>query len=123
MTDRLDEIRARAEAATPGPWKQGDINSRGVISRFDVYSEHAGYVDVASVWNSEDRDFMAHAREDIPYLLAEVERLRSLLAVVECTDQYKNPWNQNCPDAFPNERDGWCPNCITVVKETEQIKA
>ena len=89
MTDRLDEIRARAEAATPGPWGQGNINSGDGISLLDVYSEHAGYVKVASVWDSEDRDFIAHAREDIPYLLAEVERLRAALTLA-CRDGWSD---------------------------------
>ena len=53
MTDRLEEIRSRAEAATPGPWEIGVTYNHG-----------------------RNATFIAHAREDIPYLLAEVERLQ-----------------------------------------------
>jgi len=60
--ERLAEIKMRTEAATPGPW----------------------LVDAS---DSADALFMAHARQDIPDLLAEVERqqrqiteLRSMLS-------------------------------------------
>jgi regulator of replication initiation timing len=47
----LDVIRKRAEAATPGPW----------------FAEAA---------NTADAEFIAHARQDVPKLLAEIERLK-----------------------------------------------
>lgn len=50
---RLAEIEARCEAATPGPWKP----KRDFLS-----------------WDC-NAAFIAHARQDIPALLAEVERL------------------------------------------------
>jgi len=77
----IEAIRARAEAATPGPWKFG---SNCIVTDNDdvLYT----YVDRApdddECWIScmdikpEDADFIAHAREDIPDLLAEVERLQ-----------------------------------------------
>ncbi|RKN40758.1 hypothetical protein [Streptomyces hoynatensis] len=75
----LDEIRARAEAATPGHWgsardEQGayavEAQPRlvlGVGSLHDgvIADVHTGYSDAA---------FVARARTDIPRLLAEVER-------------------------------------------------
>lgn len=132
MTElNLDEIRARAEKATPGPWERGhvwllaglifddagnrlkdrtsatrccychlgepvwsgmtDINGKqmrahrhrdpapyapeSAISDADggmvVYGgEDSGIVDAA------DAEFIAHAREDVPALIAEVDRLR-----------------------------------------------
>lgn len=51
----LEEIKAREQAATPGPWpRNGSIFAANGIN---------------------NADFIAHAIEDIPALIAEVERL------------------------------------------------
>lgn len=65
----LTQIKERAEKATPGPWKS---HADGT-----VFLEHTQ--DIADVWtNNEDAEFIAHAREDVPRLVAEVERLQEL---------------------------------------------
>ncbi len=48
--DRILEIVARVDAASPGPW--------------------------AAPTTDADAEFLAHAREDVPFLLAEIVRLR-----------------------------------------------
>ena len=103
---RLEEIEARANAATPGPWESdGTVNegaygsgedcSEGFQSYF-VWSEKGRIVDtlnsdVAEVqeefdedgvhaWDhvgSQNTDFIAHAREDIPWLIARVKKLEA----------------------------------------------
>lgn len=78
----LTAIRARAEAATPGPWRR-DGNHLAKIRGFDgdtvariVYeSNEEGF----GPQNEADATFIAHARTDIPALCAEVERLRDLV--------------------------------------------
>ena len=76
----LEAIESRVNAATPGPWhtKLGD----GVT--FDIQAvvtsatgeicghRQLGYRDARNYENNAD--FIAHAREDIPALLAEVKR-------------------------------------------------
>jgi uncharacterized small protein (DUF1192 family) len=95
MTDEeLQVIRARYEAATPGPWRV----EHGRYSGADwlIGSLGTGYFDngmhfvhittnrvrASELYGnaSVDAEFIAHAREDIPALLAEVERLRAELA-------------------------------------------
>lgn len=75
---RLDEIEARANAATPGPWTVSEDYSDVVGPEGDQ---------LASYWNptSETRngEFIAHARTDVPALVAEVRRLRDRVAEVE----------------------------------------
>lgn len=73
--DRLDEIQARCDAATLGPW---EFTPGGAIY-------HDPLKLIAHVLGSgedsvSNASFIAHSREDIPYLLAEVKRLRDLLA-------------------------------------------
>ena len=52
--EQIEAIRSRCNAATPGPWS---VNSLSIIHKF------------------EDYYFIANARQDIPFLLSEVERL------------------------------------------------
>ena len=65
---RLDEIRERLDAATPGPWVRNDEEFYARICAKE-------YADIAHVGRANDSDFIAHAREDIPWLLGEVARL------------------------------------------------
>lgn len=81
----LDAIRARVEAATDGPWV-GEIRPDGCawISMPVSGGHHALAM---HGWQS-DADFVAHARQDIPALLAEVDRLRAVSEQIlrECED-------------------------------------
>ena len=72
--DRLEEIRQRAEAATPGTWK---TVTHEEYSTVDV--DEQGGENIAMVGSAiADADFIANAREDIPHLLSEVDRLNAL---------------------------------------------
>ena len=75
--DRLDEIRARCEAATPGPWGLTGSKKQLVDSRPD--QQYGAESIICDVWSNiaANANFIAHSREDIPYLLAEIERLKS----------------------------------------------
>jgi hypothetical protein len=92
MTNRIDEIRKRVEAATPGPWLAEHANS-GVFTNPKPYF----YEDVTLT--QENRDFIAHSREDIPYLLNEIHRLQVevryplLLPTKEILDKIVSPAN------------------------------
>ena len=82
----LDAILARADAATPGPWRSmRSGNQYRVVgaSRIEEiprpWSPH-GHLDKAHEANVSrfldcDADFIAAAREDVPSLVAEVRRL------------------------------------------------
>ncbi|MFD6240573.1 hypothetical protein ACFWFV_13775 [Streptomyces diastaticus] len=77
----LAEIAARIKAATAGPW----CTDGAEIYQGDEYSWDAFWVgetcraDEAD-GGTVDAAFIAHARTDVPALLAEVERLRAELA-------------------------------------------
>jgi hypothetical protein len=79
----LNAIKARAEAATPGPWAAGT----------DAYAElHPWELSISRQYpliemdtngqGGHDAQFIAHAREDVPALIAEVEMLRTIIADV-----------------------------------------
>jgi hypothetical protein len=95
--DRLAEIRARAEAATPGPWTAEFVFAEDERDRPDLehyWDDHSEWAYNAEPFRIEgpmvvengefsalsgpDADFIAHAREDVPYLLERVEALEKV---------------------------------------------
>ena len=67
VRDRLDEIQARADKATDGPW-DGDYGHFGtgiVAGRV-----RTGPNVIGSMWRPSDGTFTAHARADVPTLVA-----------------------------------------------------
>lgn len=85
MAIDLDAIKTRAKAATPGPWEVNLLHNS--YARVIVQgTAHKNTVGIAGIGHTEigaeigkDASFIACAREDIPALIAEVERLRGLL--------------------------------------------
>lgn len=75
--DQLVAIRERAEVATPGPWEY--ICDSNVLITLDPDSKYACEI-ADNLTMVMDGEFIAHAREDIPLLTAEVIRLRTALA-------------------------------------------
>jgi len=80
MPDRPAEIAARAAAATPGPWEvdPGGWQVRSgvcnICGTFHCHQMHDGGRTDGEHPIQPDADFIAHAREDIPWLLAELAR-------------------------------------------------
>jgi hypothetical protein len=81
---RLAEIAARAEAATPGPWVPEPLNPGWVLGPaygiFENMIFRAGLPTLDEDVKAQQRadgEFAAAARDDVPWLLAEVERLRA----------------------------------------------
>jgi hypothetical protein len=87
----LEPIKKRERAATPGPWlfdAQGDwglstpMNMGGYSTTIvcGMLGEHEPvFEDTYPIGAVQDGDFMANAREDIPAMIAEIERLRAEL--------------------------------------------
>lgn len=110
MTD-LAEIKARCEAATPGPWDYDEMHQEITTP----YSSDQYWLIVSEARQTPDQDypvdqfghtydanfaFIAHAREDIPALLAEVERLMEDVDALhrECARLYEiEDEHRKCP--------------------------
>jgi hypothetical protein len=99
--DDISEIEQRVAATTPGPWhlrQLDDENAMNLIAvstapdtglgerwpEFDhgelvaaTLVQQPRYVDVHDERWDENADFIAHARTDVPRLIAEVRRLRA----------------------------------------------
>lgn len=91
MTNNLEEIKKRVEAATKGPWRRYKPSAYegnawvehlppGSIALETLNGVGAfGQVVAAVPWNQKDAEFLASAREDVLALVAEVEELRAKL--------------------------------------------
>ena len=86
--EELAAMRARVAAATSGPLF---VINRGTAHDYDIDAPIAspfhGYTR-GMFWRKEDAEFYAAAREDIPALLDEVERLRAMLRQLEWRHEY-----------------------------------
>lgn len=79
MKDKLNEIEARCEAATDGPWMtthQGEFGEIRVCQK-KKGADTLGFAEIES--NIEDATFIAHSRQDIPKLLKVVRILSEAL--------------------------------------------
>jgi hypothetical protein len=88
MTEReIREIEDRCKLTTPGPWKSivegRDMDSgdsfimTGISEGEDIWSSKRGEDIYLTGVTTADQDFIAHARQDIPKLIAEIKRLNS----------------------------------------------
>ena len=81
MSIDLDAIEARAKAATPGPWIM-DAEEQ-TVRAVEADGQPIMCDRSTETWaednNANDCDFISHAREDVPALLAEVKRLNAEL--------------------------------------------
>ena len=95
----LAEIKAREQAATPGPWSNGYTS----INSDSTYDEVVGLEEYMHGWECDhglkieiaDAEFIAHARTDIPALLAEVERLTQARNYLQQLYDKLNERNEN----------------------------
>ena len=105
MTDAtrkwLDEVEARCAATDPGPWSHGPPCDFSTIVRVPTKDgeEVVLRVDMESDAAPEMLDFMCAARQDIPRLLALVERLGEALEMVrDADDDCRRDGLQTMPD-------------------------
>lgn len=96
-SEELQTIKERAEKATAGPWTMDrtreqikgpryticniafDVDGRFEPETYAAYKAIGGVADEdTNPFQDEDAAFIAHARSDIPALIAEVERLQAL---------------------------------------------
>lgn len=107
----LDPIKARENGATPGPWRLpqeqscgnsvvlcdtlGDSDGMGfcnsVVGMFLARSGRISTFEARIQEADANAAFCAHARQDVPALIAEVERLRSApVYVLTCSVHYED---------------------------------
>ncbi|MCR4339175.1 MAG: hypothetical protein NUW01_04715 [Gemmatimonadaceae bacterium] len=118
MSD-TEDIQRRVEATTPGPWEWWKYGLRqGARGSYVLHDHPDGVAEGAS--NGADLTFIAAARTDVPYLLAEVERLREALGdFVLRGEAAPAKWGRvqvwidrdTFENAFKALGKAWCPDC------------
>ncbi|AFR05550.1 hypothetical protein H5A33_18745 [Pectobacterium brasiliense] len=85
LDEELNLIKERCVKTTPGPWisyVEGRDHTSGSNFIMTGEGENRGE-DLELIGATiEDQDFIAHAKQDIPRLLDEIERLKKLIQVV-----------------------------------------
>ncbi|GGT85429.1 hypothetical protein [Streptomyces coeruleorubidus] len=120
---RLAEIAARVDAASQGPWK--------VCEDYSDVLDGDGH-QIVSHFHDADGQFTAHARQDVPALLAEVQRLNAELAKyvgneptlaeeMEYLSRCLNAVRDLC-DATEKQATKW-ENPLPVPEWVEQVRA
>jgi hypothetical protein len=79
--EEIADIAARESRATAGPWKSY-VESRDHMSGSDFIMTEGNDIYLTGA-TTADQDFIANARQDIPKLIAEIARLRILVAARE----------------------------------------
>jgi hypothetical protein len=76
--EEITAISARCERSTAGPWKSY-VEGREQMSGSDFIMTGAEDIYLTGA-TAADQDFIAHARQDIPRLVAEISRLRKFIS-------------------------------------------
>jgi len=97
----LDQIQRRADKATAGPWvvdELGDVEAvpEFDLHRFDIMPETIARTEL----RKEDGEFIAHARTDIPALLAMVREQRAVIERVEALADLSNDHELSPSDLY-----------------------
>ena len=114
---RLGEIKARADVATPGPWHAWDRGIGWEVHKGEECAPGCGRScdalngEVRDTFTRADAEFIAAAREDVPWLVSEVERLTAerdaLAAQVARVEALAEKWlamDEANADYFSRER-------------------
>lgn len=81
-SERLEEIRKRVEAATKGPWQCDEVPGYKIYDQSGHIVHNTGpHHDLSHgmTFCCRNASFIAHAREDVPFLLAEIEKRDEVL--------------------------------------------
>ena len=106
IINRLDEIKARADSATEGPWSHINDSWQGGRAVHRVGSDGNGD-DVGLTYRYEgdaqgehDAEFIAHSRTDVPDMANTLKRVEALLEQYEADDrEHLNTFGQHHPYA------------------------
>ena len=119
MTDRLDEIRARAEAATPG----GELFARMTQECDDCYTLRAQLLR-ACTYHEGWLDGHGERDPDIDYLLAEVERLQCEIELVKnaAIPAETKAWKQAAMEHYDSAQ-RWAKDWVASAEREQNASA
>ena len=98
--NRLNEIEARANAATEGPWEAHGSLITSLTGPGGEVAEASG----------QDTEFIAHARTDVPDMAA------ALRAVLKLHKHHAGRGGEHCGRCFLDEW-GWPCATVTAIRQ------
>ena len=124
---RLDEIKARADVATPGPWHAWDRGIGWEVHKGEECAPGCGRScdalngEFRDTFTRADAEFIAAAREDEPWLVSEVERLTAerdaLAAQVARVEALAGQWERLADTAINPDSREWLQACAETLRE------
>lgn len=80
--ERLNQIEARVDAATPGPWDTICASLKWDCEKNEYTADSLSQTIIAEgeflEMREEDQEFITHAREDVPALIAALREARTV---------------------------------------------
>lgn len=128
MTDeRLAEIEAREKVATHGPWNYSGVpynlyEDPTIFGPNDEYIAQTVYDMQSGSQNhniDEDTIFIAHARQDVPDLIAEVRRLQDELRLEKSITESESRWAKH----YFDERNALQEHLQEVVSRIAELSS
>ena len=124
--NRLDEIEARANAATEGPWRKFQTAQTATTYVVGPRGFLAGGLIIGETYERDNAEFIAHARTDVPWLIEQVrKRDAALRAVMDlhapdpyCGNTHHDP--NRCPCAITACADGCDTYPCPTVRAIEE---
>ena len=120
MSELLDKMMARIDAATEGPWERGETQ------HFSETGYHVTYTEVepsicAGV-SVPDAEFIAHAREDLPRLLAAVRAVEAGHEPIDALNVRINRIQKVCTGCGTDDGNWQVWPCPTIRAITEALE-
>lgn len=110
--EQLNAIKERVKKASVGPW----------IVIEEEFIQNISNV-IGAIHFSSDAHFIACSREDVPALVAEVERLNNQIHVYKVTDEFVREQSKKVKHLFSLDNvAGYGQLCDLVVEQDKEIK-
>jgi len=114
----LEAIEARANAATPGPWtNRADHGEGDQWCAWVDRDGNAGPIEICGDVTEADAEFIAHAREDVPRLIASHREKDAEIAQLRDLERAVRSWTK--ADANTAEESDALDNVLAALEGLE----
>ena len=127
MSDYLDQAAERIDAATEGPWEvledsnQQPAGCGPIMEQLIVAGEDA-VLDWGNGTRKADAEFIAHAREDLPRLLAAVRAVEAVHEPIDALNVRINRIQKVCTGCGTDDGNWQVWPCPTIRAITEALE-